>query len=278
MGKTYLAQELADYLFGGADNLIRVDMGEFQQGFNVSRLIGPPPGYLGYNEGGQLTERVRRHPYSVVLFDEIEKASPEVYNLLLQMLDEGRMADAKGRKVNFRNTVIIMTSNVGSRELSEYGDGVGFLTQHRKSVLDQDRQRFITKALERRFPPEFLNRVDELVYFNTLNPKAMERILEVNLRRMEAQLSEEGVAFDLSKPAREFVLSQSFDTKYGARPLRRALQRYVEDTLAEILLRQRLQCGNRVLLDYSEEKGMYAEVEGLSPEIQEPKKALPMVE
>lgn len=278
VGKTYLAQELADYLFGGADNLIRVDMGEFQQGFNVSRLIGPPPGYLGYNEGGQLTERVRRHPYSVVLFDEIEKASPEVYNLLLQMLDEGRMADAKGRKVNFRNTVIIMTSNVGSRELSEYGDGVGFLTQHRKSVLDQDRQRFITKALERRFPPEFLNRVDELVYFNSLNPKAMERILEVNLRRMEAQLSEEGVAFDLSKSAREFVLSQSFDTKYGARPLRRALQRYVEDTLAEILLRQRLQRGNRVLLDYNEEKGMYAEVEGLSPEIPESRKALPMVE
>ncbi len=258
VGKTYLAKELARYLFDSDKSFIRVDMSEYMEGHSISRLIGSPPGYVGYGEGGQLTEQVRRHPYSVVLFDELEKAAHEVYNLLLQVLDEGVLTDGNGRRVDFTNTIIIMTSNVGSRELRAFGDGVGYMTRSKSEGSEESRQQLVRRALDRQFPPEFLNRVDELVFFRELTMTDMPRILDVHMRQMVERLRDQGLTLRLTPRAKEYILEQGYNPQYGARPLKRAVQRNVEDPVAELLLRGELQAGDTVVLNFSKNKGVYA--------------------
>lgn len=255
VGKTYLAKVLANYLFESEKSFIRVDMSEFHEKSSISRLLGTSPGYIGYEEGGQLTEQVRHHPYSVVLFDEIEKAAPEVYNVLLQILDDGHLTDGGGRVVDFRNTIIIMTSNVGSRSLSEFGDGIGFVTPTRQRDAQEYRRRYVEDALRRHFPPEFLNRVDELVFFNSLDELDVKKILEIELAKIEDRLRELGRSVTFTAAARAFLAREGYDSKYGARPLRRAIQRHVEDLLADELLRAKLQ--DEVVIDYREGQGTY---------------------
>ena len=234
VGKTKLAKSLAGYLFDSEENLIRIDMSEYGEKISSSRLVGAPPGYVGYEEGGQLSEAVRRKPYSVVLLDEIEKAHPDIFNLLLQVLDEGRLTDSNGRSVNFRNTIVIMTSNVGSRELDEYGGGIGFgrsdedVEQRRRGVLD--------KAVRKAFPPEFINRIDEQVFFRSLDRKDLEKIIELELQGLKARALEAGYRLEVSPAAKRFVAEQGYDPAYGARPLRRAISRYVEDPVSEFIL------------------------------------------
>lgn len=261
VGKTHLAKVLARYLFESEKNFIRIDMNEYLESFSTSRLIGSPPGYVGYGEGGQLTERVRRHPYSVVLLDEIEKASPDVYNILLQMLDEGHLTDGNGRKVDFKNTLIIMTSNIGSRQLREFGLGIGFSTSHRTEKASEHTRHFISKELEKRFPPEFLNRVDEQVFFDSLGEEEIAQILTIELRAVSTRLNELGVHLKLTQRVKEFLITESYDAKFGARPLKRAIQRHVEDTLATLLLGQELSKSFDVVLDYSPDRGVFASIE-----------------
>lgn len=258
VGKTHLAKKITEYLFDKESNLIRIDMSEYMERHSVSRLIGSPPGYVGYGEGGQLTEQVRRRPYSVVLLDEIEKAAPEIYNLLLQMLDEGHMTDSNGRQVDFKNTLIIMTSNVGSRALSEFGDGVGFATSARIKGMRDRRRKYIMDALNRQFPPEFVNRVDELIFFEALTKDEIAKILDIELAYIYERLEDHGVTLLLTESAKEFLVSEGYDEKYGARPLKRAIQRYVEDIVAEVLLRADGEVGLKITLDYSEKKGMFS--------------------
>lgn len=234
VGKTHLAKKLADFLFDSSDSLIRIDMSEYMEKFTVSRLVGAPPGYVGYEEGGQLTERVRRHPYSVVLLDEIEKAHPDVFNLLLQVLDEGRLTDSLGRRVDFRNTIIIMTSNVGSRQLKEFGSGIGFTTSDRQSP-DYARG-VIQKALGKAFSPEFLNRIDDIVTFDPLDAVSLQRIIDIELNALKQRLVPLGFDIDISDSARQFVAARGYDPQFGARPLKRAVQRYIEEPLAELIL------------------------------------------
>lgn len=233
VGKTHLAKKLAEYLFDSTDALIRVDMSEFMEKFTVSRLVGAPPGYVGYEEGGQLTEKVRRHPYSVVLLDEIEKAHPDVFNLLLQVMDEGRLTDSLGRKIDFKNTIIIMTSNVGSRQLKDFGSGVGFNT---KEDDKKQAQGVISKALNRAFSPEFLNRIDDVVMFDQLDKDAIFKIIDVELKDFYARVMKLGFELKLSEEAKEFIADKGYDKNFGARPLKRAIQKYLEDDLAELLL------------------------------------------
>ena len=235
VGKTYLAKQLALLLFGSEDALIRIDMSEYMEKFSVSRLVGAPPGYVGYEEGGQLTEKVRRKPYSIVLLDEIEKAHPDTFNLLLQVMDEGRLTDSNGRTVDFKNTVLIMTSNVGTRQLKEFGRGIGFTGQNRADDKSFARN-MIEKALHKQFSPEFLNRIDEIVTFNNLKDKDIEKIAEVELKPIEARIGQLGYALSLTPEAKKFICKNGFDVQYGARPLKRALQNYVEDAIAELLL------------------------------------------
>ena len=245
VGKTQLAKSLAEYLFDSEENMIRLDMSEYMEKFNVSRLIGAPPGYVGFEEGGQLSERVRRKPYCVVLLDEIEKAHPDVFNLLLQVLDEGRLTDNNGRTVNFRNTIVIMTSNVGSRELDEYGNGVGFNTagknvgSNRKSVLE--------KAVRKVFPPEFINRVDEQVYFSALSKESIEKIIDIELKGLCKRVQEAGFDLSVTASAKRFVADMGYDPKYGARPLKRALQRYIEDPVSEHIISDRISGKDKTL-------------------------------
>lgn len=248
VGKTYLTKKIAEYMFGSAEDIIRIDMSEYSEKFTASRLIGAPPGYVGYNEGGQLSEAVRRKPYSVVLLDEIEKASPDIYNLLLQVLDEGRLTDSTGRQVDFRNCIIVMTSNVGSRELKDYGDGIGYA----RSRDDRGRtsRNIINKALDKRFPPEFLNRLDAQVYFNQLSREDMLRILDIELRGLQQRVTDEGFTLEVSEAARDFIADTGFDPLYGARPLKRAIQQYIEDPLAETILSGAPQ-GSTLRLDLS---------------------------
>ena len=251
VGKTLLAKRLAEHLFNSADNLIRVDMSEYMEKFAVSRLVGAPPGYVGYEEGGQLTEKVRRRPYSVVLLDEIEKAHPDAFNMLLQVLDEGCLTDSLGRKVDFQNTIIIMTSNIGSRELKDFGAGVGFNT----NVITKDRaDSVIRKALNKKFSPEFLNRVDEIVTFNSLDKPEIMKIIDIELGGFRKRLNSLGYALSLTDEARDFVAEKGFDPQYGARPLRRAIQTYIEDKLAEVMLEGNLKQGDVITLDINEEK------------------------
>ena len=248
VGKTHLAKKLAEFMFDSAETLIRVDMSEFMEKFTVSRLVGAPPGYVGYEEGGQLTEKVRRHPYSVVLLDEIEKAHTDVFNLLLQVMDEGRLTDSLGRKVDFKNTIIIMTSNIGTRQLKDFGAGIGFNT----STLDKTQSHSILrKALNKTFAPEFLNRIDDIVIFDTLEKDDIFKIIDIELKGIYQRVADLGYTLQITDEAKNFVAQQGCDPQYGARPLKRAIQQYVEDTLAEQLLSLNSDASNNVIvLDY----------------------------
>ncbi len=234
VGKTHLAKKLAEYLFDSSDALIRIDMSEFMEKFTVSRLVGAPPGYVGYEEGGQLTEKVRRHPYSVVLLDEIEKAHPDVFNLLLQVMDEGRLTDSLGRRIDFKNTIIIMTSNVGSRQLKDFGAGVGFNTA---SLSKEQSHGVISKALNRAFSPEFLNRVDDIVMFDQLDREAIFKIIDIELAGFFTRIKGLGFNLHLSEEAKDFIADKGYDRNFGARPLKRSIQKYLEDDLAELMLK-----------------------------------------
>ena len=234
VGKTHLAKKLAEYLFDSSDALIRIDMSEFMEKFTVSRLVGAPPGYVGYEEGGQLTEKVRRHPYSVVLLDEIEKAHPDVFNLLLQVMDEGRLTDSLGRRIDFKNTIIIMTSNVGSRQLKDFGAGVGFNTA---SLSKEQSHGVISKALNRAFSPEFLNRVDDIVMFDQLDRDAIFKIIDIELAGFFTRIKGLGFNLHLSEEAKDFIAGKGYDRNFGARPLKRSIQKYLEDDLAELMLK-----------------------------------------
>ena len=251
VGKTYLAKKLAEELFGSKDALIRVDMSEYSESFNTSRLLGAPPGYVGYDEGGQLTERVRRKPYSIVLLDEIEKAHDKVYNMLLQVLDEGRLTDGNGRLIDFRNTVIIMTSNAGTRQLKEFGSGIGFnaggLT---KSVMDEKDKEYarsiIQKSLSKQFSPEFLNRLDEIITFNQLDIDEIKRIIDIELRGLFGRVHDMGYEIQITDKAKELVATKGYDVQFGARPLKRAIQTYIEDGVCELLLGGKLKKGDTI--------------------------------
>ena len=251
VGKTLLAKKLAEFLFNSDEALIRVDMSEYMEKFNVSRLVGAPPGYVGYEEGGQLTEKVRRHPYSVVLLDEIEKAHPDVFNMMLQVLDEGSLTDGLGRKVDFKNTIIIMTSNIGTRELKDFGAGVGFntneLTKERSDAV-------IRKALNRQFSPEFLNRVDDIVTFGSLNHECILKIVDIELASFYKRVEENGLKLEITDAAKNLVADRGFDIQYGARPLKRAIQSEIEDPLSEMLLREEATTGDTIVIDVKDEK------------------------
>ncbi len=236
VGKTELAKSLARYIFDSEDSLIRIDMSEYMEKFTVSRLIGAPPGYVGYEEGGQLTEKVRRKPYSVVLLDEIEKAHPDVFNILLQVLDDGQLTDGLGRKVDFKNTLIIMTSNIGVRQLKDFGQGVGFATKARQDAAGDNSRAVISSALKRTFSPEFLNRIDDVVIFNALDKEEIFKIIDITLRDLYSRLDGMGYSLNLTQEAKEFVAEKGYDPQYGARPLHRAIQKYIEDPLAEFIL------------------------------------------
>lgn len=238
VGKTQLAKCLAEYLFDSEENMVRIDMSEYMEKFTVSRLIGAPPGYVGYEEGGQLSERVRRKPYCVVLLDEIEKAHPDIFNILLQVLDDGHLTDSNGRTVNFKNTIVIMTSNVGSRELDEYGTGVGFATAGKN--VAQNRQGVLEKAIKKSFPPEFINRVDEQIFFNSLTKEDIEKIIDIELRELRERAEESGYKLTITPSAKKFIAEAGYDPAFGARPLKRAVMRYVEDPVSEFIISDRI--------------------------------------
>ncbi len=243
VGKTQLAKCLAEYLFDSEENMVRIDMSEYMEKFTVSRLIGAPPGYVGYEEGGQLSERVRRKPYCVVLLDEIEKAHPDIFNILLQVLDDGHLTDSNGRVVNFKNTIVIMTSNVGSRELDEYGSGVGFATAGKN--VAQNRQSVLEKAIKKNFPPEFINRVDEQIFFNSLTKEDIEKIIDIELRELRERAEESGYKLTITPSAKKFIAEAGYDPAFGARPLKRAVMRYVEDPVSEFIISDRILQGKR---------------------------------
>ncbi len=254
VGKTYLAKVLAKYLFDSEDALIRIDMSEYMEKFAVSRLVGAPPGYVGYEEGGQLTEKVRRKPYSIVLLDEIEKAHPDVFHLLLQVLDDGQLTDSLGRKVDFKNTIIIMTSNIGSRQLKDFGQGVGFGTQAKKDSKGTDSRAIIENALKRQFAPEFLNRIDEVIVFDSLDKASINKIIDIELKNVYQQMNDLGYQLELTEKARDFIVEKGWDEQYGARPLKRAIQKYVEDVLAEEIIKTKPEKGAKIVIDYDSEK------------------------
>jgi len=254
VGKTQMAKVLAEYLFESTDNLIRIDMSEYMEKFSISRLVGAPPGYVGYEEGGQLTEKVRRKPYAVVLLDEIEKAHPDVYNILLQVLDEGQLTDSLGRRVDFRNTIVIMTSNIGTRELKDFGQGVGFATKTRQDAANEYSKGVIQKALKRAFAPEFLNRIDDVVLFNTLSREHIHKIIDIELEGLYQRVKTLGFEIRLSDQAKDYVLDKGYDIQYGARPLKRAIQKYLEDPMAETIIKSSLVEGDTMVVDYDKEK------------------------
>ena len=253
VGKTYLAKVLAKFLFDTEEALIRIDMSEYMEKFAVSRLVGAPPGYVGYEEGGQLTEKVRRKPYSIVLLDEIEKAHPDVFNILLQVLDDGQLTDSLGRKVDFKNTIIIMTSNIGSRQLKEFGQGVGFGTEAKRKSADEYSHSVIENALKRTFAPEFLNRIDDVVMFNSLKRDDIHKIIDIELRNIFKRVEEMGYILELTEKAKDFIADKGWDDQFGARPLKRAIQKYVEDALAEELIQNPLGPGSKISIDLDEE-------------------------
>lgn len=251
VGKTHLAKKLAEYLFDSKDALIRMDMSEYMEKFTVSRLVGAPPGYVGYEEGGQLTEKVRRHPYSVVLLDEIEKAHPDVFNLLLQVMDEGRLTDSLGRRIDFKNTILIMTSNVGSRQLKDFGGGIGFNTE---IVSKEQAHGVISKALNKAFSPEFLNRVDDIIMFDQLDKEAIFKIIDIELKDFYSRIEKLGFKLELSDEAKDFIATKGYDKNFGARPLKRSIQKYLEDELAELMLQLNAegQIGGTIKVTYKE--------------------------
>ncbi len=252
VGKTHLAKKLAEFLFDSHENLIRIDMSEYMEKFNVSRLVGAPPGYVGYEEGGQLTEKVRRRPYSVVLLDEIEKAHPDVFNILLQILDEGHITDSLGRKIDFKNTILIMTSNIGTRQLKDFGRGIGFSAGNDATDAEYSRS-VIQKALNKAFAPEFLNRVDDIVMFDQLSKESIFKIIDLELKGLYKRIKELGYNVELTTEAKEFIADKGYDVQFGARPLKRALQKYVEDEMAEMILRTGIKEGETVLVDFDKE-------------------------
>jgi ATP-dependent Clp protease ATP-binding subunit ClpC len=253
VGKTELARALARYMFDSEDSLIRIDMSEYMEKFTVSRLIGAPPGYVGYEEGGQLTEKVRRKPYSVILLDEIEKAHPDIYNILLQVLDDGQLTDGLGRKVDFKNTLIIMTSNIGARQLKDFGAGVGFATSSRVQNEDEANKAVIEKALKRTFSPEFLNRIDDVVIFNSLTKENIFEIIDILMKGVMKRLSNLGFTLELTEDAKSFLADKGYDVQFGARPLHRAIQKYLEDPLAEEILSLHVKAGDILLADLDKE-------------------------
>ena len=254
VGKTELARSLARQMFDSEDALTRIDMSEYMEKFAISRLVGAPPGYVGYEEGGQLTERVRRKPYSVILLDEIEKAHPDIYNILLQVLDDGQLTDGLGRKIDFKNTMIIMTSNIGARQLKDFGDGVGFATANRMENSDENNKAIIEKALKRTFSPEFLNRIDDVVIFNPLTKDHIFEIIDILMKGVMTRLSNLGFNLDLSREAKDFIAEKGYDVQYGARPLHRAIQKYLEDPLAEEILNQNVKAGDTLSATLNKEE------------------------
>lgn len=253
VGKTHLAKVLSKYLFDSDDTLIRIDMSEYMEKFAVSRLIGAPPGYVGYEEGGQLTEKVRRKPYSVILLDEIEKAHPDVFHLLLQVLDDGLLTDSFGRKIDFKNTIIIMTSNIGSRQLKDFGQGVGFSTDAKKKGSDDYSKSIIENALKKVFAPEFLNRVDDVIMFNSLSREDIHKVIDIELTKVYARITAMGYQIKLSDEAKDFIADKGWDSTYGARPLKRAIQKYMEDPLAEEIVKNKLNDGDIISVDYDKD-------------------------
>jgi ATP-dependent Clp protease ATP-binding subunit ClpC len=254
VGKTYLAKVLSKYLFDSDDAMIRIDMSEYMEKFAVSRLIGAPPGYVGYEEGGQLTEKIRRKPYSVVLLDEIEKAHPDVFHLLLQVLDDGQLTDSFGRKIDFKNTIIIMTSNIGSRQLKEFGQGVGFQTTSKESNKAGYAKSVIENALRKSFAPEFLNRIDDVVIFEDIKREDIHRIIDIELSHLYKRVSGLGYTVEITEKAKDFLMEKGWDPNFGARPLKRAIQKYVEDVLAEEIIKSKLKDGDTIKVDYDETK------------------------
>jgi ATP-dependent Clp protease ATP-binding subunit ClpC len=256
VGKTELARALARYMFDSEDSLIRIDMSEYMEKFTVTRLVGAPPGYVGYEEGGQLTEKVRRKPYSVILLDEIEKAHPDIYNILLQVLDDGQLTDGLGRKVDFKNTLIIMTSNIGVRQLKDFGEGVGFATAARMDNAEEANKAVIEKALKRTFSPEFLNRIDDVVIFNSLSKENIFSIIDILMKGVFKRLTALGFTLEITEEAKDFIAEKGYDVQFGARPLHRAIQKYLEDPLAEEILNLSVKEGDTLIaeLDKDNEK------------------------
>jgi ATP-dependent Clp protease ATP-binding subunit ClpC len=252
VGKTQLAKVLASQLFDSENALIRIDMSEYMEKFAISRLIGAPPGYVGYEEGGQLTEKIRRRPYAVVLLDEIEKAHPDVFNMLLQVLDDGYLTDSLGRKIDFRNTIIIMTSNIGARKLKDFGQGVGFGTSAKLSQAEDHAKSVIENALKKAFAPEFLNRIDDVMVFNALEREDIKKIIEIELKKLYLRIEDLGYSITLSDKAKDFIAEKGFDKEFGARPLNRAIQKYIEDALAEEIISNKLQEGDNIMMDYKD--------------------------
>ena len=255
VGKTHLAKELAKLMFGSADALIRIDMSEYMEKFTVSRLVGAPPGYVGYEEGGQLTEKVRRKPYSIVLLDEIEKAHPDVFNILLQVMDEGRLTDSYGRTVDFKNTIVIMTSNIGTRQLKEFGKGIGFAAQVRTDDKEYSRS-VITKALNKSFAPEFINRLDEIITFDQLDLNALTRIIDIELKGLYSRVKNIGYKLVIDEDAKKFVATKGYDVQFGARPLKRAIQNNLEDGISELILGSEMAAGDTIKVSYDKEKDL----------------------
>jgi ATP-dependent Clp protease ATP-binding subunit ClpC len=256
VGKTELAKTLATYLFGNERSLLRYDMSEYMERFSVSRLIGAPPGYVGYEEGGTLTEAVRRNPYSVILLDEIEKAHPDVYNILLQIADEGRLTDSQGRNVDFRNVILIMTSNIGGEIINKSKNALGFEIQHDDNMKYQDMKKTVMNEVKNVFRPEFLNRLDDIIVFHQLSREHISSIIDILLSDLSIRLSEKELTLELSKNAREFLIDQGFDPIYGARPLKRALQRNIEDPLAEELLANKFREGDIIKIILNKTEGI----------------------
>ncbi|MFO7723733.1 MAG: ATP-dependent Clp protease ATP-binding subunit [Bacteroidales bacterium] len=268
VGKTHLAKVLSKYLFDSDDALIRIDMSEYMEKFAVSRLVGAPPGYVGYEEGGQLSEKVRRKPYSVVLLDEIEKAHPDVFHLLLQVLDDGLLTDSYGRKIDFKNTIVIMTSNIGSRQLKDFGSGVGFATTTRVDSKNEIDRSILENALKKAFAPEFLNRIDDVVIFNALDRDDIHKIIDIELKQLYKRVNDLGFGLDISVEAKDFLVEKGWDPNYGARPLKRAIQKYIEDELAEEIIRSDMKEGDRIIVGFNkeEEKITFQLVQGTVPE------------
>lgn len=254
VGKTQLAKILAKELFDSEDALIRIDMSEYMEKFAISRLVGAPPGYVGYEEGGQLTEKVRRKPYSVILLDEVEKAHPDVFNMLLQVFDDGYLTDSLGRKIDFRNTIIIMTSNIGARQLKDFGQGVGFGTAAKKAQADSHQKSVIENALKKAFAPEFLNRIDDVIVFNPLEREDIHKIIDIELNKLYQRIKDIGYDLNLTEKAKDYIADKGFDKQYGARPLKRAIQKYIEDALAEEIVNSNLQEGDSIFMDLDEKK------------------------
>ena len=254
VGKTQLAKVLAKFLFDTTDNLVRIDMSEYMEKFSVSRLVGAPPGYVGYEEGGQLTEKVRRKPYSVVLLDEIEKAHPDVFHIMLQVLDEGQLTDSLGRRVDFRNTIVILTSNIGTRQINEFGHGMGFDTSAKKATRDEQTKSILQKALQKTFAPEFLNRIDDVIMFNSLGKEEINKIIDLELRGLYDRVKSLGFQLKIATAARDFIAEKGFDANYGARPLKRAIQKYLEDPMAEVLIKANLKEGDFINVGFNSAK------------------------